>query len=108
MIHSEPKKINLNKNRDLISFSETPDYYEKLESFQRMSEQSKLRLNSSLKKFSANNELDDINISKRTLQNMNKNLDNKYLDTYYELIKDRDLSLIDELNLKYSKIKFDV
>ena len=90
-----------------MSFSETPDYYEKLEDFQRMTKESKLRLHSSLKKFSANNELDDINISKRTLQNTNKKLDITTLDSYYDLIKDRDLRLIDELNLKYSKIKFD-
>ncbi len=63
----------------------------------------------SLKQFSNETDITNVNISKRMLKQVNKeNVDERTLDYYYELIRGRDLNLIDEMNTKYSNIKLDL
>ena len=65
-------------------------------------------LNVSLKKFGNEHDKKNVNICKQILKQSNRqHIDNKTVDNYYELIKERDLRLIDEMNIKYAKIKLD-
>ena len=75
-----------------------------------MSEDSYLKNIKSLKQFSNETDIANVNISKRILKQTNREniIDDRTLDYYYELIKGRDLNLIDEMNIKYSNIKLNL
>ena len=67
------------------------------------------KMHRSFIKFSKQLNLEEVNISKREFKRTNRNLvDNSTMDNYYELIRERELGLIDELNLKYANIKLDI
>jgi len=68
-----------------------------------------LSLHKSFIKFSSSIDLKTVSLSKRQLKKKNINLvDERVLDNYYELIRERELMLIDEMNLKYSNIKLEI
>lgn len=75
-----------------------------------MSEDSYLKNIKSLKQFSNETDIANVNISKRILKQTNREnvIDDRTLDYYYELIRGRDLNLIDEMNIKYSNIKLNL
>ena len=99
-------KKTYNSVSGIVSVPQTPThlFYKKY-----VDNDSLFTLHKSFIKFSSSIDLKEVNLSKRELKKANKNrVDEKTLDNYYELIRERELMLIDEMNLKYSNIKLDI
>ncbi len=105
--HGQVKlKKTFNSVSGIISAPQTPThmFYKKY-----VDNDALFTLHKSFIKFSSSIDLKEVNLSKRQLKKTNKHrVDERTLDNYYELIRGRELMLIDEMNLKYSNIKLDI